>query len=350
MATTRPPPKKLSGQAMLASNSDYALLTAAQRLVSTSLSLFSGDRLLIVSDRSRAEIAAALVAAARALDVETVALVLEDLAPRPHVTLHAAVRAAIAQVRASVMPIAFEAHELDMRSEMVALAARAGLRHAHMVGVTRTSLIVGMAVDPRRIARIAGALLVRIRPGSVLHVKSASGTDLVVRCEPQYRWVECSGVIAPGRRDNVPSGELLTCPATADGVYVADGSISDADGVLSGRITPSLRLRVTGGRVAGVESADRSLAARVSERLRRGPNVDRVGQVSFGINVGISTLQEDFLADQKRPGFHLSTGATSAAVTGASWNAPSWVGFTAQNSDVDIDGTPVMRAGRYLIA
>src|SRR5205807_1039558 len=97
------------------------LLTAAQRLVSISLSLFSGDRLLIVSDRSRAEISAALVAAARGLDVEAVSLVLEDLAPRPHVTLHATVRAAIAQVQASVMPIAFEGHELDMRSEMIAL-------------------------------------------------------------------------------------------------------------------------------------------------------------------------------------------------------------------------------------
>jgi leucyl aminopeptidase (aminopeptidase T) len=171
----------------------------------------------------------------------------------------------------------------------------------------------------------------------------------VVRCDPKGRWGECSGVIAAGRRDNVPSGELMTCPASVDGIYVADSAIGDAGGTLSGRLAHPLKLRIAGGRVVGVESADGPLAAKVKERMRRGANLDRVGIVSFGTNVGINSVQDDIFTDQKRPGFHVSLGFTSPAQTGATWDAGSWIAFTAIGSDVDIDGTPVMRSGRYLV-
>jgi len=330
--------------------SDYALVAASRRLVSTCLSMVSGDRLLIITDRSRTEIAAAIDEAARSAGVEPVMLVLEELGSRPHVRMRDAIREAMKDAQASVMPITFEEGEFEMRAEVIAEASRRGLRHAHMVGVTRDSIVTGLSVARRRIARIAGALLVRLRPISTLHVRSASGTDLIVRCDPNARWGECSGVIGKGRRDNVPSGEMMTCPLGADGIYVADASIGDAGGRLRGKITQPIRLRIANGRVVSVDSVDGSLSARVTERMRRGTNLDRVGIVSFGTNVGINVPQDDIFTDQKRPGFHLSLGFTSPENTGATWNASSWIAFTALGSDVDIDGTPVMRSGRYLIA
>jgi len=330
---------------------DHGLVLAAKRVVDGSLGLVRGERLLVVADTGTTAFGQALTDAAGELGATGQMICLEDLGARPHRTLHARVRDAVAQAQASVLHISFQPDELPMRAKFVDLAAMMRLRHAHMIGVTRASIMAGLTTDARRIAEIARALRIRIRPASVAEVRSAAGTRLKVRFEPWCRWYETSGVIRAGTRVNLPAGELVTSPASVDGVYVADGAAGDPDGTLQLRLgsTP-VKLEFAASVVSNIETRDSSILQRLQQMLRATKNLDRAGLVNFGTNVGMTELAGDIFTSQKLPGVHVSLGMTFPERTGASWDCQQWIAFTAMNVDVDIDGTAVMRGGRYLLA
>jgi aminopeptidase len=329
---------------------DHGLALASKRVVDGSLGVVRGERLLVVADESTTLFGQALAEAAGELGATGQLICLEDLGPRPHRALHARVRDAVALAQASVLHIGFQSDELPMRTQLVELAALMRLRHAHMIGVTRGSIIAGLSTDPRRIAEISRALRIRIRPSSVIDVRSAAGTRLKVRFEPWCRWYETSGVIRAGTRANLPAGELVTSPASIDGVYVADGAAGDPDGALQVRLASApVKIEFEAGTVRDIECRDSALAQRLGQLMRGSKNLDRAGLVSFGTNVGMTDLAGDIFTSQKLPGFHISLGMTFQDRTGASWDCPQWLAFTAMNVDVDIDGAGVMRGGRYLL-
>lgn len=334
----------------LDSAGDFALVGAANRLVQGSLGIVAGERLLIVTDAAREPLTGPISDAVRAEGGKCTVLVLEELAPRPHARIHSKIVEELQTTQASVALFGFERDEHEMRTRLIEEARKAGARHAHMIGVTHRSMVAGLAIDPRRIAEQARALLVRFGPESRIVVRSRTGTNLTVKLAPHCRWVEYSGVVRPGRRDNLPSGEVVTSPAEVDGVYVADATIGDADGRLAAslRKTP-VTLRVAGTRVKSVQCADPAISRRVQDRMARVLDLDRVGLISFGTNTGMLEPIGEIFPDQKLPSFHLSLGVTFPELTGATRTCTSWIAFTATNSDVDVDGTVVMRGGRYLI-
>ena len=335
----------------ISGNLDGGLIVAARRLVEGSLGLVPGERLVLVFDLAHEAIAQVLADVAIVAKATAVTFRLEDLGPRPHAHLHESIARAIAEAQASVLLVDFHGGELAMRAELVELAARHRLRHGHMVGVGRASILAGFAVDPHRLAEQARALIIRLRPDARIAVRSAAGTDLAVTLSPAGRWQEHGCIVAPGKRVNLPGGELVTCPDSVTGVYVADGTLGDADGALKRTLqnTP-LTFRIQQSRVTAVEcAADPGLARSVWERTMRTANLDRVGLVGFGRNTGRSAPVGDIFTDQKVPGVHLSLGETFPDRTGATWTSKSWIALTARDTDVDIDKLPVLRSGRYVL-
>jgi leucyl aminopeptidase (aminopeptidase T) len=329
---------------------DHELSMAAQRVVQGALALAAGERLAIVVDEAGVAFGALVSEAAGELGASSALFVLETLGPRPHHVLHASVRDMLPNAQASMLHVRFHAGELPMRAELVDLAATLRLRHAHLVGITRTSLVNGLAVDPRRIAELSRALRIRIRSDSLLSVRSGSGTDLTVRLEPWCRWYETSGVIRAGTKANLPAGELVTSPAEVTGVYVADGFVGDGGGTTAENLSEApMRLEIDRGIVRRLDGGPAGLGDRLLRVVKDTPNLERVGLVSFGTNVGMIALADDVFTNQKLPSFHLSLGQPFPERTGATWRAMDWIAFTATGSDVDVDGAPLMRAGRYLI-
>jgi len=326
------------------------LEAAAFGVMDGALALVPGEHVVLVIDRSTAEFGNYLAAAVRPFRATVETFVLEDLGPRPHSMLHALVRKALSHAQASVMHTSFHRGEYPMRSELVDVALAHGLRHAHMVGVTRRSILAGLAASPIRIAEVSRALRLRILPDSRIDVRSARGTDLVVRCEPWCRWYETNGIIQPGTKANLPAGELVTSPASVDGVYVADGWLGDGGGTVHTELAVSpLKLYFARGVLLRIEGDDPSLVRHLEQMIARTPNLDRVGLVNFGTNVGMTGLVDDIFTNQKLPSFHLSLGLSFPERTGASWSARDWIAFTARESDVDIDGAAVLREGRFLV-
>jgi leucyl aminopeptidase (aminopeptidase T) len=224
------------------------------------------------------------------------------------------------------------------------------LRHGHMVGVGRRAMMAGFSADPQRVLDATRAVRTRLRPDSVLRLRSPAGSDLEVKLDPRHRWQERVGVVRPGRWENLPSGELFTCPADVNGVFVADASIG---GVLGARVgalgrTP-VRVEIRGAACRGVQCVDRGLATAVDGLLRAERNGEKVGMVVLGTNVGMHDATGEVVSDQNMPGLHIAFGATFADQTGASWDAPTQLSMAGANADVDLDGTPLLRQGRYLV-
>jgi aminopeptidase len=330
---------------------DAGLIVAANRLVDGSLGVVPGDHVLVVHDEAHREIAEIVGESVRAARGQLTSLRLEELGPRPHAELHPRVVEVLAAAQASLLIIDFHAGELRMRQELVERAARHGLRHGHMIGVTRASMTSGFSVDPHRIAEKARALTARLSPTSKITVRSAAGTNVVLSLSPRCRWIEYGCIVSPGKRVNLPGGELVTSPESVDGVFVADGTLGDADGLLLRKLAPTpVTLRIAASRVQSVESAnDPRVARAISERMARTPNLDRVGIAGFGLNLGLASPQGDVFTDQKIPGVHLSLGQTFPTLTGATWTSTSWIAFTTRECDADIDKLPVLRRGRYLV-
>lgn len=350
MPSTRPPPRSRPPLNLRLQGLDFDLSPAARRVVEGSLGVVAGDKLVIVIDEARAALGAALSEAALAVGAQPEVIVLEHLGRRPLRAVPAPLQGLLGHAQASVLLVGFEDGEWEMRSALVKLVTELRLRHAHMVGLGRKAMLTGFSVDPQRVVDATRAVRMRLRPDSVLHARSAAGTDLVVKLDPEARWQERVGMIRPGRWENLPSGELFTCPGEVNGVYVADASVGGQLGAAAGIVarTP-VRLEIKAGICRGVQCVDRGLAMGLESLLRAERNGDHVGMVVLGTNVGIRDATGEIICDQNLPGLHLGFGATFPAQTGASWDSPSQLSFTSSGADVDLDGAPLLRSGRYLV-
>jgi leucyl aminopeptidase (aminopeptidase T) len=349
---TPPSVRRPSTPSLRIATIDFDLANAARRIVEGALGLVAGERIVIVVDQSRRDLGTTLHEVAKATGAKTVMLELEELGPRPHRRVPDQVVKELETAQASILLCGFEDGEQSMRVELVIdLVKRLSLRHAHMIGVTRRSMLTGFSVDQARVLDATRSVRTRIRPDSVFRLRTAAGSDLEVKLHPAHRWMEHIGVIRPGRWENLPSGEIETSPGETRGVYVADASMGGHFGQAAGLLADKpVRLEFEGGYCKSVRCRDLSLQREVERFIKAEHNGDRVGAIGFGTNVGITAPIGDVSCDQNMPGMHIGLGATFAEQTGATWNSRTQITFTCAQSDVDLDGVPLLRHGRYIIS
>jgi len=105
---------------------------------------------------------------------------------------------------------------------------------------------------------------------------------------------------------------------------------------------------IEAGSVRSASCPDASLEREVRAWLMHGDLVDRVGLIVLGTNVGMRDPVGEILCDQNLPGMHLGLGTTWQSETGASWDAQGQLILAASYCDLDLDGAPLVRGGRYL--
>jgi leucyl aminopeptidase (aminopeptidase T) len=187
-----------------------------------------------------------------------------------------------------------------------------------------------------------------MQPTSKLSAQSSAGTRVEVEMAPHLRW-DARGVLKRGAWINVPYGQLMTSPASISGVYVADASMSGPVGARAGSLANKpIRLVLENGRVKSVECPDRALQIHVERFIAEGDGHERVGQVNLGANVGIVAPAGETINDVHMPGLHIGLGDNDRERTGATWTASGQLVFTMADSDVDLDGMPLVRRGRYV--
>jgi leucyl aminopeptidase (aminopeptidase T) len=324
----------------------------ARNAVRTCLNIGPEDRVSIIRDRPRTEIAAAIEEEARGTDASVRVWTMEDHVERPATSFPRSIADEILAFRptASFFIGTGMKGELAFRQPMLKLLAQdLRCRHGHMIGISELLMQDGMAADYEEIYRVTRQVHEVVRQADRISVTTTLGTELEATFSPSLKWIPCDGRYwDQGRWGNLPEGETFTCPLSIDGVIAAE-EMGDWFAEKYGMLSPPLRLVVKAGRLVSVETPDANLAAEVRGYMEQHPNSNRVGEFAIGTNVGLSRIVGNFLQDEKFPGVHIAFGDPYGFETGADWSCPSHVDALASHATVSVDGRALMENGRILV-
>ena len=238
--------------------------------------------------------------------------------------------------------------ELAARMAIVRVVERRQIRYAHMVGVTPQIMQQGMRADYRLVDRLSDKLRERMLRAETLTVKTEAGTEIAAHFDSGLDWVKTSGLISPRYWSNLPAGEVFTTPATVDGRFVCDATAGDHfNGKYGDLQTTPLVLEIEGARLVGVECARKDLEKEFWEYCHTDENSDRVGELAFGTNLGLSEMIGILLQDEKFPGVHIAFGDPYGSQTHANWKSRTHVDVLTRNCDVWIDEDQIIEQGHY---
>jgi aminopeptidase len=324
------------------------LMPGAKNAVETCLNVQPGEQVALIVDETSHAVAASLAAALDYVRARREDLLLESfgLRPMPHapeVVLQALETADVGILCMTPLP-----GELGPRMEIVRVVERRQIRYAHMVGVTPEIMQQGMRADYRMVDRLSDKLRERMLRAETLTVKTRAGTSVAAHFDRGLDWVKTSGLISPRYWSNLPAGEVFTTPATVDGTFVCDATAGDHfNGKYGDLQATPLVLHIKGARLVDAQCARKDLEAEFWSYCHTDENSDRVGELAFGTNLGLSEMIGVLLQDEKFPGVHIAFGDPYGSQTHANWKSKTHVDVLTRNCDVWIDSDQVISRGRY---
>lgn len=327
-------------------------LPGTRNAVRVCLNIQDKDRVAIVRDRARMEIAEAIEEEARATGATVRAWTMEDLVERPAISFPRTLGDEIIGFR----PTASFYIGTTMQGEMAfrgpllhLLPDELRTRHGHMISIDDMLMTDGMTADYDEVYRVTRRVFEIVRHAGRITVQTPLGTELVATFSPSLKWVPCDARYwEQGRWGNLPEGETYTCPLSVDGVIAAE-ELGDWFAPKYRLLSPPVRIVVKGSRVVSIDSPNKDLLADLTEYLAQDPNSSRVGEFAIGTNVALTKIVGNFTQDEKFPGVHVAFGDPYGFETGADWAAPSHVDALAPYATVAVDGRVIMENGRFLV-
>jgi aminopeptidase len=323
------------------------LMPGAKNAVETCLSVKPRERVALIADEASRSVAASLAAALADCQAEYTGLLLEDF-DRPLKAAPASVLEALETADVGILCMNPQPGELTSRMAIVNVVERRQIRYAHMVGVTPQIMRQGMRADYRMIDRLSDKLRERMLCAQTLTVKTDAGTSIAAHFDPGLDWVKTSGLISPRYWSNLPAGEVFTTPAAIDGTFVCDATAGDYFNGKYGDLqkTP-LVLQIKGARLVRAECPRKDLEQEFWQYCHTDEHSDRVGELAFGTNLGLSEMIGILLQDEKFPGVHLAFGDPYGSQTHANWKSRTHVDVLTRNCDVWIDSDQIISKGKY---
>jgi aminopeptidase len=324
------------------------LMPGARNAVETCLAVQPGERVALIADEASFTVAASIAAALEERHAAFMGLLLEDFGPRPMRAVPEDVLNALESDDVGILCVQPQQGELGLRMAIVRVVERRQIRYAHMVGVTPEIMQQGMRTDYRLVDKLSDKLRERMLRAETLTVKTGAGTAFKAHFDGGLDWVKTSGLISRRYWSNLPAGEVFTTPATVDGTFVCDATAGDHFNGKYGDLqaTPMV-LQIAGARLVGVECARKDLQQEFWDYCHTDENSDRVGELAFGTNLGLSEMIGILLQDEKFPGVHIAFGDPYGNQTHANWKSKTHVDVLTRQCDVWIDGDQVIQKGRY---
>lgn len=324
----------------------------ARNAVRACLNVGPTDRVAVIDDRDRKDIADAIIEEAEATGATVERFTIEDWIDRPALSFPQPLRDALDAFAPTVSFYVGDGQpgELAFRHPLLELVREKRLRHGHMIGITRELMLDGMAGDYEEIYRVTRAAYERVRGAREITVKTALGTDLRAAFNPDWRWVPSDGRYwNPGQWGNLPEGEVFTAPFRLDGVLVGE-EMGDHFAPRYGLFEEPVRIEVAGSRVRSVAMPGHpEIVREIEAYFAQHPDSNRASEFAIGTNIGLTRIVGNFLQDEKFPGNHVAFGDPYGSETGADWQAPSHVDVLASHADIWVDGEPLMRDGKLLV-
>src|ERR1700676_1047855 len=327
------------------------LMPGAKNAVETCLAVKPNEHVALIADEASRAVAASLASAIDNVGAAYTALMLEELGPRPMKAAPAPVLEALETADVGVMCMTPQTGELGARMTIVRIVERRQIRYAHMVGVTPEIMQQGMRADYKMVDKLSDGPRERMLRAETLTVKSEAGTSFAAHFDRGLDWVKTSGLISPRYWSNLPAGEVFTTPATVDGSFVCDATAGDHfNGKYGDLQATPLTLEIQGARLVGVTCARKDLEQEFWDYCHTDENSDRVGELAFGTNLGLSEMIGVLLQDEKFPGVHIAFGDPYGSQTHADWKSKTHVDVLTRKCDVWIDDDQVIEKGHYQLA
>jgi aminopeptidase len=324
------------------------LMPGAKNAVETCLAVKSGECVALIADEASRSVAASLAAALDARHAPYTGLLLEDFGPRPMKAAPGPVLEALETADVGVMCMTPQPGELGARMAIVKIVERRQIRYAHMVGVTPEIMRQGMRADYKMVDRLSDRLRDRMLRAQTLTVKTDSGTTIAAHFDRGLDWVKTSGLISPRYWSNLPAGEVFTTPATVDGTFVCDATAGDHfNGKYGDLQSTPLTLKIANARLVEVHCERKDLEQEFWDYCHTDENSDRVGELAFGTNLGLSEMIGILLQDEKFPGVHIAFGDPYGSQTHADWKSGTHVDVLTRKCDVWIDADQIISKGKY---
>ena len=326
-------------------------MPGAKNAVEVCLGVRAGEKVAVIADEVSRGVAASLEQALEEQGARFTGLLLEDFGPRPMTEAPEPVLEALEKTDVGVLCMTPQPGELGARMAIVRVVERRQIRYAHMVGVTPEIMQQGMRADYRKVDELSERLRERMQRAEALTVKTDAGTSFSAHFDRQLDWVKTSGLISPKYWSNLPAGEVFTTPATVDGTFVCDATAGDYfNGKYGDLQATPLVMEIEGGRLVGVDCPRRDLEEEFWKYCHTDENSNRVGELAFGTNFGLSRMIGILLQDEKFPGVHIAFGDPYGSQTHADWKSRTHIDVLTRNCDVWIDEDQVIEKGRYQMA
>jgi aminopeptidase len=324
------------------------LVSGARNAVETCLGVRAAEQVALIADEASRAVAASIAAAIDERQALCTGLLLEELGPRPMPVAPMEVLNALEVADVGVLCMTPQPGELAARMAIVKTVERRQMRYAHMVGVTPQIMQQGMRADYRMVDRLSEKLRARLLRAKTLTVKTEAGTEFAAHFDRRLDWVKTSGLINPRYWSNLPAGEVFTTPATVDGTFVCDATAGDHfNGKYGDLQSTPLTLTIKAARLVEVACARKDLEQEFWTYCHTDENSDRVGELAFGTNLGLTEMIGILLQDEKFPGVHLAFGDPYGSQTHADWKSTTHVDVLTRKCDVWIDDDQVIEKGRY---
>ncbi|HTP68041.1 MAG TPA: aminopeptidase [Dongiaceae bacterium] len=324
------------------------LMPGAENAVNVCLGVRPGERVVVIADEVSRSVAASLERALTEQHAEFSGLLLEDFGPRPMNGAPEAVLDALEHADVGVLCMTPQPGELGARMAIVRVVERRQIRYAHMIGVTPEIMQQGMRADYRKVDELSDRLRERMLRAETLTVTTNAGTSISAHFDRGLDWVKTSGLISPRYWSNLPAGEVFTTPATVDGTFVCDATAGDYfNGKYGDLQATPLTMTIESGRLVKVDCARKDLEEEFWQYTHTDENSDRVGELAFGTNLGLTEMIGILLQDEKFPGVHIAFGDPYGSQTHADWKSRTHVDVLTRNCDVWIDDDQVIAKGKY---
>jgi aminopeptidase len=324
------------------------LMPGAKNAIETCLAVKPHESVALIADEASRPVAAAIEAALKERKAPCTPLLLEDFGPRPMKAAPTQILDALERADVGIMAMTPQTGELGARMSIVKVVERRQIRYAHMIGVTPQIMQQGMRADYKLVDRLSDKLRERMLRAQTLTVRTDAGTTIDAHFDRGLDWVKTSGLISPRYWSNLPAGEVFTTPATVDGTFVCDATAGDHfNGKYGDLQSTPLTLKIKNARLVQVHCDRKDLEQEFWEYCHTDENSDRVGELAFGTNLGLSEMIGILLQDEKFPGVHLAFGDPYGSQTHADWKSKTHVDVLTRNCDVWIDSDQVISKGKY---
>lgn len=326
------------------------LSQGAYNAINTCLRLKPNERITVIADRESYDIAYSLIKEVKKVGSEYRLMVIEDYTERPSPEMPKQILEELEKSQVSIYCAKAGTGELKSRIQMTAVVNKNKIRHGHMVNITKQIMQEGMRADFHKIDDISQRLIEKARKARYIKAKSRGGTDITVEFSPKLNWLKTSGIISPDKWGNLPGGEIFTCPANLNGLFVCDGVVGDYLCQKYGDLkkTP-LVIDIANSRIRRMFCENKELQNEMTAYTMTENNSDRVGEFAIGTNIALNKVIGNILQDEKLPSIHIAFGHPYNEHTGADWTCSTHIDCVGIDFDIWIEDEKVMENGKFLL-